>query len=175
MCLCFDFFLLQLYWCHFLLNHSSFFTSVEASAELSCDYKPATQMFCQQTNTHDLLCCESSLWIHFINFAHSLLSHIIWCCSTLLKNATGSKLTFAPRSAGLRHRFPPASAASVWDRFCGERPWLAHMLIPSLNKVTQLTKWPSNEGIALHIDALFSKEDLHSNGIMNSRLTTDWW
>lgn len=135
-----------------------------------------TNVLSTDKRTHDLPCCGSSLWIDFINFAHSLWSHIIWCCSVLLKkNAAGSTLTFAPRSVGLRHHLQPASAASVRDRCYGERPWLAHMLIPSLNKVTQLTKWPSNEGTALHIDALFSKEDLHSNGVMNSRLTTDWW
>lgn len=44
-----------------------------------------TNVLSTDKRTHDLPCCGSSLWIDFINFAHSLWSHIIWCCSVLLK------------------------------------------------------------------------------------------
>lgn len=56
----------------------------------------------------------------------------------------------------------------LW-RVCREEPpWLVYMLIPSLNQITQLTKWPPNEGIDPHIDALSIKDDLYSNDEMNS-------
>lgn len=136
-----------------LADHKSFLTSLEASAELSCDHKPATRAFCQQTNTPDLLLLGEFT-------IHSFLSPII-CFST-------QKCSWLSTGVCIQHR------ASVWDRCWGEQPWLARMQIPpfkqtdSINQMTALTKAPPR------ILMLYF-QDLHSNGAMNPRLTTEWW
>lgn len=157
MCLWSEFDLLQLYRCLSVPHHHHF--SPHLKHQWSSAVITSQQHKCSVNRQTHLT--SRVVGVHLINLSRSL--------SFIMR----SKLQLAQNW----HLHPDVLGCSValCNRCCGERPWLAHMLIPSLNKVTQLTKWPSNEGIVLHIEALFSEEDLHSNGVMNSRLTTEWW